>query len=76
MHAAYPRLEHDHKLPKPNQALPVCYAHDYKDEKSTLEPRTYELGKVTCRKCIRVVGKYQQLEAVLAMAHSLTDGAN
>lgn len=71
IHAAFPRLDERHQFPVASRALPVCYAHDYKDERVTMEPKTYDLERVTCSKCRKVVAKYQQLPAVLELAKGL-----
>lgn len=74
-HAAYPRLENQ-AVPLASKALPVCYASDLKGGKACFEPRTYDLERVTCTKCKRVVAKYQQLPALLELAKSFEQGIN
>jgi hypothetical protein len=71
IHAAYPRLDERHQIPIASKALPVCYAHEYLDERVTFEPKTYDLSLVTCAKCRKVAGKYKQLPAVLELAKGL-----
>jgi len=71
IHAGYPRLDERHQIPLASRALPICYAHEYCDERVTLEPKTYDLNFVTCSKCRKVVAKYSQLPAVLSMARDL-----
>lgn len=71
IHAAYPRLEADHRLPVASRALPVCYAHDGRRPMATVEPRTYELARVTCLNCRRVVARFAQLPRLLELAREV-----
>lgn len=73
IHAAYPRLE-GNQIPSSRQALPVCYAHDFKDERVTVEARTYDLETVTCSKCRKIVEKFEHLPAVLDLAFRFESG--
>jgi len=67
IHAAYPRLENG-QIPASRRALPVCYAHDFKDGRSTCEPKTYDRERITCNKCRKVLEKFEQLPKVLDLA--------
>jgi len=73
IHAAYPRLE-GNQIPPSRRALPVCYAHDYKDERTTVEARTYDRESVTCSKCRKLLEKFEQLPAVLDLASRFERG--
>lgn len=77
IHAGYPEPRGpEMDIPIAARSLPLCYAFERRDHRTTAHERTYNRARVTCRTCEKILQDYGQLPAVLKFAQAMEDQLN